>query len=57
MRRPAGSTLELPAFPPPLDLAVFRRMADMSNEAFFLTDASAHLRYCLLYTSPSPRDS
>ena len=45
MRRPAGSTLELPAFPPPLDLAVFRRMADMSNEAFFLTDASAHLRY------------
>ena len=30
---------------PPLDLAVFRRMADMSNEAFFLADATAHLRY------------
>ncbi len=45
MSTPAGSTLELPALPPPLDLEVFRRMADMSNEAFFLTDARAHLRY------------
>ena len=35
----------LPALPAPLDLAVFRRMADMSNEAFFLADATAHLRY------------
>ncbi len=35
----------LPALPAPLDLEVFRRMADMSNEAFFLTDAQAHLRY------------
>ena len=35
----------LPALPAPLDLAVFRRMADMSNEAFFLTDARANLRY------------
>jgi PAS domain S-box-containing protein len=34
-----------PALPAPPDLAVFRRMADMSNEAFFLTDAKAHLRY------------
>jgi PAS domain S-box-containing protein len=33
------------ALPVPLDLAVFRRMADMSNEAFFLADATAHLRY------------
>lgn len=40
-----GSTAPLPAFPAPLDLAVFRRMADMSNEAFFLSDAQAHLRY------------
>ncbi|MEO6028562.1 MAG: PAS domain-containing sensor histidine kinase [Candidatus Binatia bacterium] len=35
----------LPSLPAPLDLAVFRRMADMSNEAFFLTDAVANLRY------------
>ena len=35
----------LPALPAPLDLAVFRRMADMSNEAFFLADATTHLRY------------
>jgi PAS domain S-box-containing protein len=38
----AGAMQPLPA---PLDLAVFRRMADMSNEAFFLADASARLRY------------
>lgn len=42
MRTPAAA---LPALPAPLDLAVFRRMADMSNEAFFLTDARANLRY------------
>jgi len=41
----ATSTSHLPTLPTPLDLAVFRRMADMSNEAFFLTDATAHLRY------------
>jgi len=41
----AGKTPRLPALPAPLDLAVFRRMADMSNEAFFLTDASARLCY------------
>ncbi len=40
-----GSPVTLPAFPAPLDLSVFRRMADMSNEAFFLADATAHLRY------------
>jgi two-component system, NarL family, sensor histidine kinase NreB len=34
-----------PAFPPALDLAVFRRMADMSSEAFFLTDAAGRFRY------------
>ena len=34
-----------PAFPPALDLAVFRQMADMSSEAFFLTDAAGHFRY------------
>jgi PAS domain S-box-containing protein len=39
------TTLPLPLLPAPLDLVVFRRMADMSNEAFFLTDATAHLRY------------
>jgi PAS domain S-box-containing protein len=33
-----------PALPAPLDLAVFRRMADMSNEAFYLTDAAG--RFC-----------
>jgi PAS domain S-box-containing protein len=38
-------TSPLPSFPAPLDLAVFRRMADMSNEAFFLTDATATLCY------------
>jgi two-component system, NarL family, sensor histidine kinase NreB len=45
MNKLALSQAELPALPAPLDLSVFRRMADMSNEAFFLTDASAHLRY------------
>jgi PAS domain S-box-containing protein len=38
-------TPQLPSLPAPLDLAVFRRMADMSNEAFFLTDARAQLCY------------
>jgi PAS domain S-box-containing protein len=38
-------TPPLPSLPAPLDLAVFRRMADMSNEAFFLTDAHAQLCY------------
>ena len=38
-------TSRLPSLPAPLDLAVFRRMADMSNEAFFLTDARAQLCY------------
>jgi PAS domain S-box-containing protein len=38
-------TVLLPDLPAPLDLGVFRRMADMSNEAFFLADATAHLRY------------
>ncbi len=33
------------AFPPALDLAVFRQMADMSSEAFFLTDAAGNFRY------------
>jgi PAS domain S-box-containing protein len=33
-----------PTIPAPLDLAVFRRMADMSNEAFYLTDADG--RFC-----------
>ncbi|MEO6028561.1 MAG: PAS domain-containing sensor histidine kinase [Candidatus Binatia bacterium] len=33
------------AFPPALDLAVFRQMADMSSEAFFLTDAAGRFRY------------
>jgi PAS domain S-box-containing protein len=32
------------ALPVPLDLTVFRRMADMSNEAFYLTDADG--RFC-----------
>jgi PAS domain S-box-containing protein len=32
------------ALPIPLDLAVFRRMADMSNEAFYLTDVVG--RFC-----------
>jgi PAS domain S-box-containing protein len=45
MTTASGSTVSLPAFPAPLDLSVFRRMADMSNEAFFLADATAHLRY------------
>jgi PAS domain S-box-containing protein len=31
--------------PTPLDLAVFRRMADMSNEAFYLTDDTGRFRY------------
>src|SRR5712691_4146405 len=31
--------------PAALDLSVFRQMADMSNEAFFLADANAHYRY------------
>jgi PAS domain S-box-containing protein len=35
----------IPAFPPALDLAVFRRMADMSSEAFFLTDTAGRFRY------------
>ena len=34
-RKPPAAT----TFPPALDLAVFRQMADMSSEAFFLTDA------------------
>src|SRR6185436_6502982 len=34
-----------PSFPPALDLAVFRRMADMSSEAFFLTDSAGRFRY------------
>ncbi|MCC6847920.1 MAG: PAS domain S-box protein [Deltaproteobacteria bacterium] len=42
MSRPSAP---LPGLVAPLDLEVFRRMADMSNEAFFLTDAAAHLRY------------
>ena len=39
------TAIHLPEISPPLDLEVFRRMADMSNEAFFLADATAHLRY------------
>lgn len=35
----------LPALPPPLDFGVFRRMADMSNDAFILADAAGHLCY------------
>jgi PAS domain S-box-containing protein len=34
-----------PEFPPALDLSVFRQMADMSSEAFFLTDAEGRFRY------------
>src|SRR6185369_1145402 len=34
-----------PALPAPLDLAVFRRMADMSSEAFYLTDTDGRFRY------------
>ena len=34
-----------PVLPAPLDLAVFRRMADMSNEAFYLTDTDGRFRY------------
>ncbi len=45
MTKLAGSSVALPTLPAPLDLDVFRRMADMSNEAFFLADATAHLRY------------
>ena len=41
----SGTSPRLPALPAPLDLAVFRRMVDMSNEAFFLADDTAHLRY------------
>lgn len=33
------------AFSPALDLAVFRQMADMSSEAFFLTDEAGRFRY------------
>ncbi len=33
---------ELPA---PLDLSIFRRMADMSNEAFYVTDHQGRFRY------------
>ncbi|MCC6767012.1 MAG: PAS domain S-box protein [Deltaproteobacteria bacterium] len=33
------------AIPPALDLAVFRQMADMSSEAFFLTDQAGRFRY------------
>ncbi len=34
-----------PALPAPLDLAVFRRMADMSNDAFYLTDSTGQFCY------------
>lgn len=40
--RPAPATGDLPA---PLDLHVFRRMADMSNEAFYVTDVQGRFRY------------
>jgi PAS domain S-box-containing protein len=40
-RQPPAAT----AFPPALDLAVFRQMEDMSSEAFFLTDAAGRFRY------------
>lgn len=40
----ASAPRPAPSLPAPLDLAVFRRMADMSNDAFYLTDASA--RFC-----------
>ena len=40
--RPALATSDLPA---PLDLSVFRRMADMSNEAFYVTDLQGRFRY------------
>ena len=33
------------AIHPALDLAVFRQMADMSNDAFYLCDATGHLLY------------
>jgi PAS domain S-box-containing protein len=39
-KRPAG--LGVPA---QLDLEIFRRMADMSNDAFYLTDAEGRFRY------------
>jgi len=45
MSRRAATPTRLPSLPEPLDLAIFRRMADMSNDAFFLTDASARLCY------------
>jgi PAS domain S-box-containing protein len=35
----------IPALPAPLDLATFRQMADMSNEAFYLTDADGRFHY------------
>jgi len=33
------------AIPPPLDLSVFRQMADMSSDAFYLTDARGRFLY------------
>jgi len=42
---PSGPLRVAPAFPPALDLAVFRQMADMSSEAFFVTDAAGRFRY------------
>jgi PAS domain S-box-containing protein len=33
------------ALPAPLDLSVFRQMADMSNDAFYLADARGRFRY------------
>ncbi|MEB2284514.1 MAG: hypothetical protein B6D46_05170 [Polyangiaceae bacterium UTPRO1] len=42
--RPLRS-LRKPAFHPALDLAVFRQMADMSNDAFYLCDARGRFLY------------
>ena len=42
---PTRARRDAPGIPAALDLGVFRQMADMSNEAFFLTDSQARYRY------------
>ena len=45
MARAAQRHARAPEIPAPLDLAVFRQMADMSNEAFYLTDRKGRFLY------------
>ena len=51
---PSPPRQRAPEMPAALDLSVFRQMADMSNEAFFLTDAQGRYRYVNDRAASSP---